>query len=89
MTLLIKDTIIRHVHKDNEGYKMLWAKQPYDWLRSKYGQPVRPWERMLSMKNEKNNSAGQFMIDETENHLWYSYVFTSGQTGNQIREREP
>jgi len=25
MTLLITDTIIRHVHKDNEGYKMLWA----------------------------------------------------------------
>ena len=89
MTLIVKDTIIRHVHKDNDGYKMAWAAQAYEWLLGKYGQPVRPWERTLAMKNERNNSAGQFMIDETSNHLWYCYVHTHGQTGQATREREP
>lgn len=29
------------------------------------------------------------MIDETDNNLWYCYVHTNGQTGTQVREREP
>lgn len=89
MSLLVTDTIVRGEEAGNDGFKMMWAAQPYEWLLGKYGQAVRPWERRLAMKNERNGGDGQFMLDETSNSLAYCYVHTNGQTGQQTREREP
>ena len=56
---------------------------------SKYGQAVRPWERTIKLNNDKNNSAGQFYVDDNDQHLWYNYLYTNGSTGQMLKEREP
>lgn len=68
---------------------MNWAEQEYDWLLEKYGVPVKPWERVLHLRNEKNNSSGQFYIDDNDKYLWYCYSHTFGSNGNTLVEREP
>ena len=74
MRLLMKDTIIKDKvanRREGEGYRMFGSQQAYSWLVNKYGQPVRPWERTLRLSNDKNNSKGQFIIDDTDRYLSY------------------
>ena len=65
-------------HRNRDGYRMQAAAQPYEWLMNKYGVPVRPWERKLKMRNDKNDSKGQFYVDDENTSLYYSYAFTNG-----------
>ena len=81
MKVMMKDTIIKDKTRnylEGDGYRMFIAPQAYNWLKNKYGQPVKPWERTMKLTNDKNNSAGQFYIDDTDRHLWYQYIYTNG-----------
>ena len=82
MRLIIKDTAVREGGgKIGDGYRMTSTPQPYDWLRNKYGVPVKPWERTLKLRNDENDSAGQFRISDGERYLYYNYMYTNGATG--------
>jgi len=35
----------------------------------------------MKLINDKNNSAGQFYVDDTDRHIWYYYIYTNGATG--------
>ena len=83
MSLCITDALVvgGSEHRRSGGYTMQAAAKPYEWLMNKYGTPVRPWELELKMRNDKNDSAGQFYVDDENTVLSYSYVFTNGRTG--------
>ena len=80
MMLKIRDELVIEsdlTHKFSDGYKMTGTAKPYEWLMNKYGAPVRPFERSLVMKNDKNDSKGQFYVDDDNTSIWYHYVFTN------------
>ena len=92
MRLKVRDDLVvenDYTHKVYGGYNMGGSAKPYEWLMNKYGAPVRAFERSLVMRNDKNNSKGQFYVDDDNTAIWYHYIFTSGKTGQVIEEREP
>jgi hypothetical protein len=60
---------------------MTGSAKPYEWLMNKYGAPRRPFSKTLIMRNDKNDSKGQFYVDDDNTSIWYHYVYSSGKTG--------
>lgn len=53
--------------------KMTRSQQPMNWLSTKYGMNMRPWECIIKMPNNVSGDCGQFEEGSTDNNVVYSF----------------
>jgi len=69
--------------------KMERTKEPSDWMQSKYGQQMRPWECIVKIPNTVSGDCGQFEEGSYDKNLFYSFSKKNNKRAEVVMEREP
>lgn len=69
--------------------KMEQTKEPQQWMYSKYGQEMRPWECIVKIPNTVSGDCGQFEEGSYDKNLFYSFQKRNNRKTEVIMEREP
>ena len=69
--------------------KMTRSTEVTDWMKTKYGMSMRPWECIIKMPNTKSGDCGQFEEGTEDQKLHYGFQKRNNHRNEIIIEREP